>query len=81
MAYVGFSFWCTWDDEHGLGVMTHKNRVVKIGGVDTALLNWIAESDLNSLKTNTGTENTNRIEDENTNRKNNKKTRQWWRFW
>lgn len=43
--YIGFLFNCSWDSEHGLGVMTHKNRVVQIGGADTAFLTWIAEED------------------------------------
>ncbi len=44
-SYIGFSFLCSWDDEHGCGVMMHKNRVVKIGGADVAFLTWIAEED------------------------------------
>lgn len=43
--YVGFEFGCTWDSEHGLGVLMHANRVVEIGGADTAILLWIAERD------------------------------------
>lgn len=26
MAYVGFEFGCTWDEEHALGVQTHGRR-------------------------------------------------------
>ncbi len=44
-AYVGFEFGCLWDDEHGFGVLTHKNYVVDIGGADTAFLGWNAEAD------------------------------------
>ena len=43
--YVGFEFGCTWDDEHGLGVLMHGTRTVEIGGADTAILLWIAEED------------------------------------
>lgn len=43
--YVGFEFGCTWDTEHGLGVLTHGSRVVEVGGADTAILLWIAEQD------------------------------------
>lgn len=43
--YVGFEFGCTWDGEHGLGVLMHGTRVVEIGGADTAILLWIAERD------------------------------------
>jgi len=46
--YVGYQFRCGWDDEHGLGVLMHNNRVVKVGGADTAFLLWIAERDLDS---------------------------------
>lgn len=35
-AYVGYGFGCTWDSEHGLGIMTHKSRVIEIGGSDSA---------------------------------------------
>lgn len=43
--YVGFEFGCTWDEEHGLGVLMHGTRTVQIGGADTAILLWIAEED------------------------------------
>ena len=46
--YVGFEFGCTWDAEHGLGVLMHGVRVVEIGGADTAILLWIAERDANN---------------------------------
>ncbi|WP_228412571.1 DUF6985 domain-containing protein [Chryseobacterium sp. G0240] len=44
--YIGFGFSCSWDSEHGLGIMTHKDRIVKIGGADTAFDSWVAENDL-----------------------------------
>jgi len=43
--YVGFSFRCAWDREHGLGVMMHGLRVVEVGGADVAVLEWIARRD------------------------------------
>lgn len=43
--YVGFEFGCTWDEEHGLGVLMHGTRTVEIGGADTAILLWIAKED------------------------------------
>ncbi|KFF03578.1 hypothetical protein IW19_21550 [Flavobacterium reichenbachii] len=46
LPYIGFLFSCSWDSEHGLGVMTHKDRIVEIGGADTAFLTWIAEEDM-----------------------------------
>ncbi len=44
--YIGIQFSCSWDDEHGFGAMLCGDRVVKIGGTDTALLRWIAQRDL-----------------------------------
>ena len=35
-AKVGFDFSCSWDMEHGLGVMTQSDKVVKIGSGETA---------------------------------------------
>ena len=43
--YLGYEFACTWDDEHGLGVLMHGARVVEVGQADTAILLWIAEQD------------------------------------
>ena len=34
--YIGFQFGCTWDGEHGLGVMTHQGQVVAVGTADAA---------------------------------------------
>jgi hypothetical protein len=55
-AYVGFEFGCTWDDEHGLGIMTHQGRIVelphmgigKVSGADLASEDWMAEEDAQS---------------------------------
>lgn len=33
---VGFEFGCTWDEEHGLGVLTHRVRVIEVGAADTS---------------------------------------------
>jgi Domain of unknown function (DUF6985)/Immunity protein 22 len=33
---IGFGFRCKWDEEHGLGVLTHKGTVVDVGQADTA---------------------------------------------
>jgi hypothetical protein len=43
--YIGYEFGCTWDGEHGLGVLMHGKRVVEVGGADTAFTLWIAERD------------------------------------
>ncbi len=55
-AYVGFEFGCSWDDEHGLGIMTHQGRLVelphlglgKVSGADLASEEWVAEEDVSS---------------------------------
>lgn len=47
IAYVGFQFNCTWEEEHGLGFMTYKKRIVAVGGADTSILSWIADDDKN----------------------------------
>jgi len=46
VAYVGYQFGCSWDDEHGLGFMTHKGRIIDFGGADKSFLTWVAEEDL-----------------------------------
>ncbi|MCE9658374.1 MAG: hypothetical protein K8R60_07425 [Burkholderiales bacterium] len=43
MPYAGYELGCTWDAEHGLGVLMHGTKVLEIGGADTALLLWLAE--------------------------------------
>jgi Domain of unknown function (DUF6985) len=48
LAYVGFEFGCKWDPEHGLGVMTHADRVIEVGGADVSFLEWVAERDAES---------------------------------
>jgi hypothetical protein len=45
VAYVGFELGCEWEEEHGLGVMLHRNRVVEVGGAMDAMTEWIAEED------------------------------------
>jgi hypothetical protein len=46
-AYVGYEFGCSWDDEHGLGFMTYKDKIIDFGGADKSFLTWVAEKDLN----------------------------------
>jgi hypothetical protein len=36
MSYVGLEFGCSWDKEHGFGVMLHGSRVFDIGSADTS---------------------------------------------
>ncbi|MFO0966328.1 MAG: hypothetical protein U0793_12195 [Gemmataceae bacterium] len=53
VAYVGLEFGCSWDEEHGLGLMTHRDRLVelpdmdigRVFGADLASEDWVAEAD------------------------------------
>lgn len=36
LPYIGFLLGCSWDSEHGLGIMTYKKQVEDIGGAETA---------------------------------------------
>jgi hypothetical protein len=45
VSYVGFEFGCVWESEHGLGVLTHKNRVVETGSAYSAFDGRRAEAD------------------------------------
>jgi hypothetical protein len=50
VAYVGYELRGAWDTEHGVGVMTHEDRVVAVGQADTAILGWVAERDRKKSK-------------------------------
>ncbi len=72
VAYVGYEFGCNWDEEHGLGILTHKDKIIKIGGIDTSFLTWIAEKDLNAEKVNPVLKENHKI---------NEGKNPWWKFW
>lgn len=36
VAFFGFEFDCNWDEEHGLGVLMHRDRVLEVGQADTS---------------------------------------------
>ncbi len=44
-AYIGFELGCVWDEEHGAGVLMHKERVIDIGQADTSFNSWTAFED------------------------------------
>lgn len=50
LPYVGLEFGCTWDPEHGLGILMRGTRVVAVGGADTAFTLWIAREDAERSK-------------------------------
>ncbi len=35
---IGFQFSCSWDMEHGLGLMTRKGEVINIGEAEVAFM-------------------------------------------
>ena len=41
--YVGVELGCTWEVEHGLGVLLHGATPLEVGGTDTAILLWKAK--------------------------------------
>ena len=41
--FIGVELGCTWEVEHGVGILLHGTRPLEIGGADTAILLWIAE--------------------------------------
>lgn len=43
IAIVGYELAAAWDREHGAGVLVHRDRVLALGGADTAILQWMAE--------------------------------------
>lgn len=73
LAYVGFEFGCTWDEEHGLGVMTHKNRVVSLGQADKSFDIWSTYRDNGTINQ--------MIEKWNNDHKHLKKQKPWWKLW
>jgi hypothetical protein len=42
VGYVGLQFGCTWDQEHGFGVLMHRDRVVSVGSADVSF-SWSPE--------------------------------------
>ena len=50
VAYIGFEFDCNWDEEHGLGVVMHRDRVVEVGQADASLFVPQREEDTVDLK-------------------------------
>jgi hypothetical protein len=40
--FIGVELGCTWEQEHGLGILLHGTTALELGGADTAFLLWIA---------------------------------------
>ncbi|WP_221077003.1 DUF6985 domain-containing protein [Agarivorans aestuarii] len=45
--FIGVEMGCNWEEEHGFGFLLHGNRIVEIGGADTAILLWLANQHAN----------------------------------
>lgn len=45
--YIGVEMGCNWEEEHGIGFLLHGNKIVEVGGADTAILLWMAEQHAN----------------------------------
>ena len=45
VAYLGLEFGCEWDQEHGLGVLPHRDRVLEVCQADTSFNEAKAISD------------------------------------
>ena len=83
-AYTGFQFGCDWDDEHGLGIMTYKDKILAIGGADTSFNSWIAYKDNGTseamqLKWERDNEILRRSKSNSAEKVSHKKV--WWNFW
>ena len=45
--FIGVEMGCNWEEEHGLGFLLHGNKIVEVGGADTAILLWLARQHAN----------------------------------
>lgn len=73
-AYIGFELGCSWDDEHGVGVMMHKDKVVKIGLAEESFNHWNCYHD-------NGTTEYEQMKWEKTNKLIKEHQKSWWEFW
>jgi hypothetical protein len=78
-AYIGFELGCNWDDEHGVGIMMHKDRVVAIGQAETSFDSWVTFDDNGTSEIETQRWNEANAKLHSEGQKN--KEKQWWKFW
>ena len=71
IAYLGFEFGCNWDEEHGTGVVMHKDRIISIGQATEAFNLWVTYDD-----NGTASEMEKKWNDENK-----VVNKPWWKFW
>lgn len=79
-AYIGFELGCEWDEEHGVGVMMHKDKVVAIGQADTAFDSWVTFDDngTTELESKKWDEANAKLQ---LDRKAIENKKPWWKFW
>jgi hypothetical protein len=41
--FIGVELGCTWEVEHGVGILLHGSKPLEIGGADTAITLWVAK--------------------------------------
>ncbi|MFM2386972.1 MAG: hypothetical protein RL660_1729 [Bacteroidota bacterium] len=79
-AYIGYELGCDWEEEHGIGVMMHKDRVVEFGQADTAFNQWITFDDNGT--TEIETKKWNEVNDQaHSTMLIKEDKRPWWKFW
>lgn len=44
--FIGVELGCTWEAEHGVGILLHGDKPLEIAGADTAILLWLAKKHL-----------------------------------
>jgi hypothetical protein len=54
VGYVGFEFGCEWESGHGLGVLTHRARIIDLGQAPTAFDGRTAAADVGACKAEPG---------------------------
>jgi hypothetical protein len=75
IAYLDWLFYCDWDEEHGLAVITHQNRVIDLDGGETDI--WKIYEDKGTLA-----EELKEYEERMKNVKPKVKVvKPWWQFW
>jgi hypothetical protein len=87
VSYYGISFCCPWDEEHGLGILMHKNRVILVDRADIFCVGGRTEIEKDN-GTYSEEKHKKELEELEKSRqeyisslKEKKDTRKWWEFW
>ena len=46
---IGLEIGCDWEEEHGIGMLFWKDRILDFGQADTAFVNWIAKKSVENI--------------------------------